>query len=176
MSSKQSFIGSKIELSDRRPPQALAFCLQLTILPNLCHAHIGNTDNNEYPDEWGVGWRSVKYTTPFEDRKRDQTAGRETAQGQWISPSFREFENFAILDLLSAGRAEMIVGRGAFFESFPLFGYDVRDYDQLFSEKLELLLKLNSSERVTWQGILCSPLENVQIAPLSKWLVQINRA
>ena len=110
MSSKQSFIGSKIELSDRRPPQALAFCLQLTILPNLCHAHIGNTDNNEYPDEWGVGWRSVKYTTPFEDRKRDQTAGRETAQGQWISPSFREFENFATLDLLSAGRAEMIVG------------------------------------------------------------------
>jgi probable LLM family oxidoreductase len=77
----------------------------------------------------------------------------------------REFENFATLDLLSAGRAEMIVGRGAFVESFPLFGYNVRDYDQLFPEKLDLLLKLNSSERVTWQGRLRSPLENAEIAP-----------
>jgi probable LLM family oxidoreductase len=77
----------------------------------------------------------------------------------------REFENFATLDLLSVGRAEMIVGRGAFVESFPLFGYDVRDYDQLFPEKLELLLKLNTSERVTWQGRLRSPLNDAEIAP-----------
>jgi probable LLM family oxidoreductase len=77
----------------------------------------------------------------------------------------REFENYATLDLLSAGRAEMIVGRGAFVESFPLFGYDVNDYDRLFPEKLDLLLKLNSSERVTWQGRLRSPLNNAEIAP-----------
>lgn len=77
----------------------------------------------------------------------------------------REFENFATLDLLSAGRAEMIVGRGAFVESFPLFGYDVNDYDRLFPEKLDLLLKLNASEHVTWQGHLRSPLDNAEIAP-----------
>jgi probable LLM family oxidoreductase len=77
----------------------------------------------------------------------------------------REFENFATLDLLSAGRAEMIVGRGAFVESFPLFGYDVKDYDRLFPEKLDLLLRLNATERVTWQGRLRSPLDNAEIAP-----------
>jgi alkanesulfonate monooxygenase SsuD/methylene tetrahydromethanopterin reductase-like flavin-dependent oxidoreductase (luciferase family) len=72
---------------------------------------------------------------------------------------------YATLDLLSAGRTEKIVGRGAFVESFPLFGYDVRDYDQLFPEKLDLLLKLNESERVTWQGRLRTPLDNAEIAP-----------
>ncbi len=69
----------------------------------------------------------------------------------------REFENFATLDLLSGGRAEMIAGRGAFIESFPLFGYDLADYDALFPEKIELLLKLNSAERVTWSGSLRPP-------------------
>ncbi len=77
----------------------------------------------------------------------------------------REFENFATLDLLSAGRAEMIVGRGAFVELFPLFGYDVNDYDRLFPEKLDLLLKLNAAEHVTWQGALRPPLDNAEIAP-----------
>jgi probable LLM family oxidoreductase len=77
----------------------------------------------------------------------------------------REFENFATLDLLSKGRAEMIAGRGAFVESFPLFGYDLADYDRLFPEKLDLLLKLNASERVTWQGKFRSPLNNAEIAP-----------
>jgi probable LLM family oxidoreductase len=77
----------------------------------------------------------------------------------------REFENFATLDLLSAGRAEMIAGRGAFIESFPLFGYDLADYDALFPEKIELLLKLNSSERVTWTGSLRPALNEAEIAP-----------
>ena len=77
----------------------------------------------------------------------------------------REFENFATLDLLSDGRAEIIAGRGAFVESFPLFGYDLNDYDQLFPEKLDLLLKLNQSERITWQGRFRSALENADIAP-----------
>ncbi len=77
----------------------------------------------------------------------------------------REFEQFATLDLLSDGRAEMLVGRGAFVESFPLFGYDLDDYDQLFPEKLGLLLKLNESERVTWQGRFRSPLQDADIVP-----------
>ena len=59
----------------------------------------------------------------------------------------RVFQNFATLDLLSGGRAEIMAGRGSFIESFPLFGYDLEDYDELFAEKLELLLKLRESER-----------------------------
>src|SRR5712691_834633 len=61
------------------------------------------------------------------------------------------FEDFATVDLLSGGRAEVIAGRGVFTESFPLFGYELADQDQLFAEKLDLLLRLNAAERVTWQ-------------------------
>jgi len=64
----------------------------------------------------------------------------------------RVFQEFATLDLISGGRAEIMAGRGSFIESFPLFGYNLEDYDSLFSEKLELLLALRQSERVTWRG------------------------
>ena len=64
----------------------------------------------------------------------------------------RVFQDFATLDLLSGGRAEIMAGRGSFIESFPLFGYDLDDYDELFAEKLELLLELRDGERVTWSG------------------------
>jgi probable LLM family oxidoreductase len=64
----------------------------------------------------------------------------------------RVFQDFATLDLISKGRAEIVVGRGSFIESFPLFGLELDDYDELFSEKLELLLKIRESEKVTWSG------------------------
>ncbi|MBF6605466.1 MAG: LLM class flavin-dependent oxidoreductase [Chloroflexi bacterium] len=64
----------------------------------------------------------------------------------------RVFEEFATLDLLSGGRAEIMAGRGSFIESFPLFGYDLRDYDALFAEKLDLLLRIRAAERVSWSG------------------------
>ncbi len=64
----------------------------------------------------------------------------------------RVFQDFATVDLLSSGRAEIMAGRGSFIESFPLFGYDLDDYDELFAEKLELLLKINASEKVSWKG------------------------
>lgn len=64
----------------------------------------------------------------------------------------RVFQDFATLDGISNGRAEIMAGRGSFIESFPLFGYDLNDYDELFDEKLELLLKLRESEKVTWRG------------------------
>src|SRR3954469_21840842 len=64
----------------------------------------------------------------------------------------RVFQDFATLDLLSGGRAEIMAGRGSFIESFPLFGYDLDDYDELFSEHLELLLELRADEQVTWSG------------------------
>ncbi|HUC91190.1 MAG TPA: LLM class flavin-dependent oxidoreductase [Paenibacillus sp.] len=64
----------------------------------------------------------------------------------------RVFQDFATLDGISNGRAEIMAGRGSFIESFPLFGYDLNDYDALFDEKLELLLKIRESEKVTWRG------------------------
>jgi probable LLM family oxidoreductase len=88
----------------------------------------------------------------------------------------RVFQNFATLDLLSAGRAEIVVGRGSFVESFPLFGFQLDDYESLFTEKLGLLLKIRDNEHVHWsgkhrapltgQGVYPRPLQN----PLPVWL------
>ena len=77
----------------------------------------------------------------------------------------RVFQEYATLDLISGGRAEIMAGRGSFIESFPLFGYDLHDYDTLFSEKLELLLKLRAEERVTWQGRHRAPLQDQPVFP-----------
>jgi probable LLM family oxidoreductase len=77
----------------------------------------------------------------------------------------RVFEEFAELDLISGGRAEIMAGRGSFTESFPLFGYDLEDYDDLFAEKLELLLALRANERVTWSGRHRAPLEDAVVHP-----------
>ena len=77
----------------------------------------------------------------------------------------RVFQDFATLDLLSGGRAEIMAGRGSFIESFPLFGYDLGDYDELFAEKLELLLRLRESERVTWSGAHRAPLDDAGVYP-----------
>jgi len=88
----------------------------------------------------------------------------------------RVFQEFATLDLLSRGRAEMVVGRGSFIEAFPLFGLSLEDYDSLFAEKLDLLLKIRDNEHVHWsgkyrpeltgQGVYPRPLQN----PLPIWL------
>ncbi|MEK3907770.1 LLM class flavin-dependent oxidoreductase [Oceanobacillus sp. FSL W7-1309] len=77
----------------------------------------------------------------------------------------RLFEDFATLDLISNGRAEILAGRGAFIESFPLFGYDTNDYNELFSEHMDLLLKLNENEIVSWNGKFRSALKNAEISP-----------
>jgi len=77
----------------------------------------------------------------------------------------RVFEEFATLDLLSGGRAEIMAGRGSFIESFPLFGYDLADYDELFAEKLELLLLLRDTVRVTWSGKHRAPLDDAGVYP-----------
>jgi alkanesulfonate monooxygenase SsuD/methylene tetrahydromethanopterin reductase-like flavin-dependent oxidoreductase (luciferase family) len=77
----------------------------------------------------------------------------------------RVFQDFATVDLLSGGRAELIAGRGAYIESFSLFGDDFANYDALFAEKLDLLLRLSESERITWNGRFRSSLNNSQISP-----------
>jgi probable LLM family oxidoreductase len=75
------------------------------------------------------------------------------------------FEEFSTLDLLSGGRAEIMAGRGSFTESFPLYGYDLDDYDELFAEKLELLLALRDSESVTWSGRHRAALHEAAVYP-----------
>jgi probable LLM family oxidoreductase len=77
----------------------------------------------------------------------------------------RVFQQFAELDLISGGRAEIMAGRGSFVESFPLFGYDLDDYDELYAEKLELLLKIRESTSVTWSGRLRAPLTQAGVWP-----------
>jgi len=77
----------------------------------------------------------------------------------------RVFQDFATLDLLSQGRAEIMAGRGSFLESFPLFGYDSQDYNDLFAEKLDLLLKMREAERVSWAGKHRPALENQGVYP-----------
>lgn len=77
----------------------------------------------------------------------------------------RVFQDFATVDQLSNGRAEIMAGRGSFIESFPLFGYDLNDYDTLFAEKLELLLKLNESEIIDWKGQLRPSIDKKGVYP-----------
>jgi probable LLM family oxidoreductase len=77
----------------------------------------------------------------------------------------RVFQRFATVDALSNGRAEAILGRGSFTESFPLFGYDLTDYDVLFEEKLELFVKLLDEQPVTWSGTTRAPLEAADVFP-----------
>jgi len=77
----------------------------------------------------------------------------------------RVFQQFSTIDLLSGGRAEIMAGRGSFIESFPLFGYDLKDYDELFSEKLEMLLQLNENEFITWKGKHTQTINNRGVYP-----------
>ncbi|MCP3806668.1 LLM class flavin-dependent oxidoreductase [Paenibacillus sp. Lou8.1] len=77
----------------------------------------------------------------------------------------RVFQDFATLDSISNGRAEIMAGRGSFIESFPLFGYDLDNYDELFDEKLELLLKIRESEKVTWKGGHRPAINNLGVYP-----------
>lgn len=77
----------------------------------------------------------------------------------------RVFQDFATLDLLSGGRAEIMAGRGSFIESFPLFGQDLADYDSLFQEKLELLVRLRDEPRITWEGQHRPPIDDRPVYP-----------
>src|SRR5215217_6389800 len=77
----------------------------------------------------------------------------------------RVFQDFATVDLLSGGRAEIMAGRGSFIESYPLFGYNLDDYDELFSEKLAMLLKIREDVRITWQGTHTQSLDDRGVFP-----------
>lgn len=77
----------------------------------------------------------------------------------------RVFQQFATVDLLSSGRAELMAGRGSFIESFPLFGYELEDYDELFIEKLKMLVTINESEKITWRGKHTQSIQGLGVYP-----------
>src|ERR1700761_9374518 len=77
----------------------------------------------------------------------------------------RVYQSFATLDLISKGRAELVVGRGSSIEAYPLFGFNLNDYDALFKEKLDLLLQIRNNEFVTWSGRFRAPMENLPVYP-----------
>jgi probable LLM family oxidoreductase len=77
----------------------------------------------------------------------------------------RVYQNFATLDLISKGRAELVVGRGSAIEAYPLFGFDLKDYDALFKEKLDLLLKIRDQEYITWSGRFRPAMDNQPVYP-----------
>lgn len=77
----------------------------------------------------------------------------------------RVYQQFSTIDAISNGRAEIMAGRGSFVESFPLFGYDLKDYDQLFDEKLEMLLAIKNQTQLTWQGKLAQTVDNRPVYP-----------
>jgi alkanesulfonate monooxygenase SsuD/methylene tetrahydromethanopterin reductase-like flavin-dependent oxidoreductase (luciferase family) len=81
------------------------------------------------------------------------------------SDPVKVYQDFAMVDLLSEGRAEIIAGRGSFIESYPLFGYDLKDYESLFEEKLDLLLQLNTTENLTWTGKHRAPIYQQTVYP-----------
>lgn len=84
------------------------------------------------------------------------------------SDPVRIYQSFATIDQISNGRAEIMAGRGSFIESFPLFGYDLKDYNGLFEEKLELLLKINEEDPITWKGRFRPALDNQHVLPRAK--------
>ena len=89
------------------------------------------------------------------------------------SDPVRVYQNFASVDLLSGGRAEIIAGRGSFIESYPLFGFDLRDYESLFEEKLDLLLQINQHEKLTWTGKHRAPLQNQTVHPRAERMLPV---
>lgn len=81
------------------------------------------------------------------------------------SDPVRLYQSFSTIDLISGGRAELVVGRGSFTESFPLYGYDLSHYDELFEEKLDLLLQINKNKRISWKGRFRPELVNQEVLP-----------
>lgn len=85
-----------------------------------------------------------------------------------VQDPVRVYEDFSTIDLISSGRAEIVAGRGSRVGAYDLLGYDVRDYEALFEEKLALLMKINEEEKVTWEGEFRAPLNNAQVLPQPK--------
>lgn len=148
--------------------------------PNISHSHALNEllERIELADQVGLDVFGLgeHYRKEFLDSASSMILAAAASRTKQIiltsavtvlsaADPVRVFQNFATLDLISKGRAEMVVGRGSFIESFPLFGLSLNDYDELFSEKLDLLLKIRDHEFVTWKGKFRPALDQQAIYP-----------
>jgi probable LLM family oxidoreductase len=144
------------------PHQRLRDLLEEIELADAVGLDVFGIGEHHRPD-YVVSAPAVVLAAAAERTKRIRLTSAVTVLGS--DDPVRVFQDFATLDLLSGGRAEIMVGRGSFVESFPLFGYDLAEYDDLFAEKLELLLELRRSERVTWSGKHRPPIADLAVHP-----------
>lgn len=151
--------GDKNEL---RPVDAMAQLLERIELADQVGLHvfgIGEHHKKEFLDSATV----VILSAAASRTKNIKLASAVTVLS--ASDPVRVYQSFATLDLISKGRAELVVGRGSSIEAYPLFGFDLKDYDELFSEKLDLLLKVRDEEFVTWSGKFRPSLNNLGVYP-----------
>jgi probable LLM family oxidoreductase len=144
------------------PAQRLRDLMEEIALADEAGLDVFGIGEHHRPD-FAVSAPAVVLAAAAERTKRIRLTSAVTVLGS--DDPVRVFQQFATLDLLSGGRAEIMAGRGSFIESFPLFGYDLADYDDLFAEKLDLLLKLRASERVAWSGAHRPTLADLGVYP-----------
>jgi probable LLM family oxidoreductase len=143
-------------------PERLRHLMEEIELADQVGLDVFGVGEHHRPD-YAISSPAVVLAAAAERTKRIRLTSAVTVLGS--DDPVRVFQDFATLDLLSGGRAEIMVGRGSFIESFPLFGYDLEDYDSLFEEKLLLLLELRESERVTWAGKHRAPMKDLGVYP-----------
>ena len=131
------------------PAERLRNLLEEIVLADQAELDVFGLGEHHRPD-YAVSAPAVALAAAATQTRRIRLTSAVTALSS--DDTIRVFQQFATLDHLSQGRAEIMAGRGSFIESFPLFGYDLDDYDTLFAEKLQLLIQLNESERVSWPG------------------------
>ena len=144
------------------PAQRLRDLIEEAALADAVGLDVFGAGEHHRPD-FAVSAPAVVLAAAAEHTKRVRLTSAVTVLSS--DDPVRVFQDFATLDLLSGGRAEIMAGRGSFIESFPLFGYDLDDYDELFAEKLELLLRIRGGERVTWSGSHRAPLRDLGVYP-----------
>lgn len=154
-----SFAGARTDQSDTQTMEDLLQRIELADKVGLDSFGIGEHYRREFLDS-----ASVMILAAASQRTKNIRLGSAVTVLSTADP-VRVFQNFATLDLLSAGRAEIVVGRGSFTDAYPLFGYDLHDYDELFAEKLELLLKIREHELITWSGKFRAALKHQTIFP-----------
>ena len=144
------------------PAERLQDLLEEIALADQVGLDVFGVGEHHRPD-FAVSAPAVVLAAAAEHTKRIRLTSAVSVLGS--DDPIRVFQDFATLDLISGGRAEIMAGRGSFIESFPLFGHDLRDYDALFAEKLDLLLAVREHERVTWTGGRRAPLEDRGVYP-----------
>lgn len=144
------------------PAQRLSNLLEEVELADQVGLDVFGVGEHHRPD-FAVSAPAVVLAAAAARTKRIRLTSAVTVLGS--DDPVRVFQDFATLDLLSAGRAEIMAGRGSFIESFPLFGYDLNHYDELFAEHLDLLLKIRESEHVTWSGNHRPAFNNLGVYP-----------